>query len=115
MSNVRRRPLDSEFQMPSFRLDGHAALVTGGSRGLGLGIALALAHSGADIAIAARTTNVGHTTEEWLKAASGRYAALRGQTRGFARGRDFASQSADGWPRFCISSEVYGHQRVRIY
>ena len=41
--------------MPSLRLDGQVALVTGGSRGLGLGIALALAHSGADVALAART------------------------------------------------------------
>ena len=40
--------------MPSFRLDGRVALVTGGSRGLGLGVALALAESGADIALAAR-------------------------------------------------------------
>lgn len=51
----RRRPLDSEFQMPSLRLDGRVALVTGGSRGLGLGMALALAHAGADIALAARS------------------------------------------------------------
>ena len=51
----RRRPRDDEFEMPSLRLDGRAALVTGGSRGLGLGMALALAHQGADIALAART------------------------------------------------------------
>jgi NAD(P)-dependent dehydrogenase (short-subunit alcohol dehydrogenase family) len=41
--------------MPSLRLDGRAALVTGGSRGLGLGIALALAHAGADVALCARS------------------------------------------------------------
>jgi NAD(P)-dependent dehydrogenase (short-subunit alcohol dehydrogenase family) len=52
---TRRRPLDDEFVMPSLRLDGQVALVTGGSRGLGLGIGLALAHAGADIALAART------------------------------------------------------------
>lgn len=51
----RRRPLDHEFVMPSFDLNGRVALVTGGSRGLGLGMALALAHAGADIALAART------------------------------------------------------------
>jgi NAD(P)-dependent dehydrogenase (short-subunit alcohol dehydrogenase family) len=51
----RRRPLDDEFVMPSLRLDGQTALVTGGSRGLGLGLALALAHAGADVALAART------------------------------------------------------------
>lgn len=55
MSESRRRPHDDEFEMPSLRLDGRVALVTGGSRGLGLGMALALAHAGADIALAART------------------------------------------------------------
>jgi NAD(P)-dependent dehydrogenase (short-subunit alcohol dehydrogenase family) len=49
------RTSQSEFVMPSLRLDGRVALVTGGSRGLGLGMALALAHAGADIALAART------------------------------------------------------------
>ncbi len=50
--------------MPSLRLDGQVALVTGGSRGLGLGMALALAHAGADIALASRG-------EEGLKKAAG--------------------------------------------
>jgi NAD(P)-dependent dehydrogenase (short-subunit alcohol dehydrogenase family) len=51
----KRMPRDDEFVMPSLRLDGRAALVTGGSRGLGLGVALALAHAGANVALAART------------------------------------------------------------
>jgi 2-dehydro-3-deoxy-D-gluconate 5-dehydrogenase len=51
----RRRPRDDEFRMPSLRLDGRVALVTGGNRGLGLGIALALAHAGADLSLVART------------------------------------------------------------
>jgi NAD(P)-dependent dehydrogenase (short-subunit alcohol dehydrogenase family) len=55
MSVERRRPRDDEFRMPSLRLDGQAALVTGGSRGLGLGIALALAHAGADVGLVARS------------------------------------------------------------
>lgn len=55
MNTERRRPQDNEFQMPSFRLDGRAALVTGGGRGLGLAMALALAHAGADVAVAARS------------------------------------------------------------
>jgi 2-dehydro-3-deoxy-D-gluconate 5-dehydrogenase len=53
MSDTRTMPQD--FVMPSLRLDGRVALVTGGSRGLGLGMALALAHVGADLALAART------------------------------------------------------------
>jgi NAD(P)-dependent dehydrogenase (short-subunit alcohol dehydrogenase family) len=49
------RPLDHEFRMPSLRLDGRVALVTGGNRGLGLSAALALAHAGASLALAARS------------------------------------------------------------
>ena len=48
------RPRDDQFVMPSLRLDGRVALVTGGSRGLGLGMALALAHAGADVALLSR-------------------------------------------------------------
>lgn len=51
------RPRDEDFVMPSLRLDGNVALVTGGSRGLGLGMALALAHAGADVALAARSVD----------------------------------------------------------
>ena len=40
---------------PSFRLDGKKALVTGGSRGIGLGCSVALAEAGADVIIAARS------------------------------------------------------------
>ncbi len=39
---------------PSFRLDGRRALVTGGSRGIGLGCAVALAEAGAKVVLAAR-------------------------------------------------------------
>ena len=55
MKIERRMPRDDEFQMPSFRLDGRVALVTGGGRGLGLAMAQALAEAGADVAIASRT------------------------------------------------------------
>ena len=55
MNDAKRRPRDDEFQMPSFRLEGRTALVTGGSRGLGLGLALSLAHAGADLGLVARS------------------------------------------------------------
>ena len=42
---------------PSSRLDGKYAIVTGGSRGLGLGCAVALAEQGAHVVIVARSKN----------------------------------------------------------
>ncbi|MBN9003424.1 MAG: SDR family NAD(P)-dependent oxidoreductase, partial [Rhizobiales bacterium] len=41
--------------MPSFRLDGRRALVTGAGRGIGLAAATALAGAGADVTLCART------------------------------------------------------------
>ncbi|MDB5505411.1 MAG: 3-oxoacyl-ACP reductase, partial [Devosia sp.] len=40
---------------PSFRLDNKRALVTGGTRGIGLGAAVALAEAGAAVTVASRT------------------------------------------------------------
>lgn len=54
-SRRQERPRDEDFIMPSLRLDGKIALITGGSRGLGLAMAQALAHAGADVALASRS------------------------------------------------------------
>lgn len=42
--------------MPSFRLDGRRALVTGAGRGIGLGAAAALADQGAEVTLVARSS-----------------------------------------------------------
>lgn len=57
---------------PSFRLDGKRALITGGTRGIGLGAAVALAEAGAAVTVASRTQ----------EAVEGTVAALR--SAGFA-------------------------------
>jgi NAD(P)-dependent dehydrogenase (short-subunit alcohol dehydrogenase family) len=46
-----------ELSIPSFRLDGKKALVTGAGRGIGAACAIALAEYGADVTLAARSLN----------------------------------------------------------
>lgn len=41
--------------LPSFRLEGQKAIVTGGGRGIGQALAIGLAEAGADVAVIART------------------------------------------------------------
>lgn len=74
--NERRMLLDGEFQMPSFRLDGRVALVTGGGRGLGVGMAQALAHAGADVALAARTKTELETSADLIRGLGRKALAL---------------------------------------
>jgi len=59
------------------RLDGRAALITGGSEGLGKGMALRFADSGADVAIIARRRDVLDAAKAEIEAAgSGKVAAI---------------------------------------
>lgn len=77
MSTRRTMPPDEDFRMPSLRLDGRAALVTGGGRGLGLGMALALAHAGANVALVARTENELERAAALVRGAGGEALALQ--------------------------------------
>jgi NAD(P)-dependent dehydrogenase (short-subunit alcohol dehydrogenase family) len=53
---------------PSFRLDGRRALVTGAGRGIGLAAASALADAGAQVTLAARTTEEVEDAAEAIRA-----------------------------------------------
>jgi NAD(P)-dependent dehydrogenase (short-subunit alcohol dehydrogenase family) len=55
-------------KMPSFRLDGKRALVTGGGRGIGLAAASALAQAGAHVTVAARTKSEIEAAAEAIRA-----------------------------------------------
>ena len=59
-----------------FDLNGSAALVTGGGRGLGQGMAEALARAGADVAVVSRSEEELQNTLERLQPYGGRYLAL---------------------------------------
>ena len=68
--------------LEKFRLDGKAALVTGGSRGLGLEAALALKEAGAKVAVVARRASF---FEEARKALGEDALYLEGDVRDEAR------------------------------
>ena len=52
-------------RLPSLRLDGRRALVTGAGRGIGVACAAALAQAGAHVVLAARTSGeIGAAAEE---------------------------------------------------
>jgi NAD(P)-dependent dehydrogenase (short-subunit alcohol dehydrogenase family) len=59
-------------KLPSFRLDGKTALVTGGGRGIGLAAAAALAQAGATVTLAARTSGELEVACEGINAAGGK-------------------------------------------
>ncbi len=59
-------------KLPSFRLDGKTALVTGASRGIGLATAAALAQSGARVTLAARSLEELESACETINAAGGK-------------------------------------------
>ena len=64
----------SKHVLDLFRLDGRHALVTGGSKGLGLVIAEALAQAGAAVTIVSRNAAEGRAAADAIGAATGRPA-----------------------------------------
>jgi NAD(P)-dependent dehydrogenase (short-subunit alcohol dehydrogenase family) len=62
--------------LPSFRLDGKRALVTGAGRGIGLAAAQALAEAGAEVTLAARSAGEIGEAAEAIRAGGGRAEAL---------------------------------------
>ncbi len=75
-------------------LDGRTALVTGGGRGIGRAIALAMAHAGADVAVAARTTEQVAEVAAAIEAAGSRGLALTSDVTSAAESASMAERAA---------------------
>lgn len=60
-----------------FRLDGEAAIITGGTRGIGLAIARSLATAGADVLICGRDEEQGRIAKDFLAGTAGRIEFTR--------------------------------------
>ncbi len=88
--------------MPSLRLDGRVALVSGGSRGLGLGMGLALAHAGADIALAARSIDQLEAAAGLIEAAGRRALILPTDVSDMAAVKAMVQQTAGHFGRLDI-------------
>src|SRR5499433_1041109 len=102
MKIERRMPRDDEFQMPSFRLDGRVALVTGGGRGLGLAMAQALAEAGADVAIAARTQSELEIAAELIRKAGREVLIVPADVSNVEAARAMVRKTADHFGRLDI-------------
>ncbi len=66
--------MESEY-LPSFRLDGQVALVTGASRGIGRGLAVGLAAAGATVAVTARSLADAQEVADGISSAGGSASA----------------------------------------
>jgi len=84
-----------------FRLDGQAALVTGGSGGLGRSMAIALAEAGADVAVASYTQQADEALSGIL-ALGRRGCTYRGDLSDFDTARNLVEFVLDQFGRLDI-------------
>jgi len=72
---ISRKPKDDA--LPSFRLDGRLAVITGASEGIGRAFALAYSRSGAEVVLVSRTREKLQEVQRSIEAAGGRAHVIR--------------------------------------
>ena len=77
MSDAGRPGLRARVEAPRARLEGRAAVVTGGGSGIGEVVAMALAEAGAAVVVAARSVEKVEAVAERLRAGGARALAVR--------------------------------------
>ncbi len=94
-------PKETPDGMPDFGLGGRAAIVTGGSKGIGKAIARAFAAAGASVAIAARGEEALKTTEDELRpvaeAAGGRVLSVSADATDAGQVRVLVDRTVDAF------------------
>lgn len=98
---------------PNFDLSGRSALVTGASRGIGQSIAVALASSGADVAITARTIEALDETRTLIEATGRRCVALSQDVRDVEACGSVTKTAADALGGLDILINNAGFEHVR--
>jgi len=79
--------------VPSFNLDGKAALITGAGRGIGLGIARALASVGCAVAIADVDLDVATKKAQRISTEGGKAVAIRGDITEISSAKEMVDAS----------------------
>jgi len=85
-----------------FRLDGRAAVVTGGGRGIGAATAVALAEAGADVVVSSRTASQLAEVAKRIEATGRRAVAVEADLSDLDAAAGLATAAADAFGRLDI-------------
>jgi NAD(P)-dependent dehydrogenase (short-subunit alcohol dehydrogenase family) len=83
--------------IPTFRLDGKVALITGGSKGLGRAMALGFAEAGADVVVASRKVEACELVADEVRSRGRRSLALGCHVGDWAQCDALISRAIDEW------------------